>query len=449
MTDGARCVVVFMVWCCTTMARAADPYSDISAEEIAKHVTALVALSGQSRATGEVLWGRMAGSDAERAASEYARSVLSASGLFAVDVDTWTETTPQWRPTSVRVRVDGDTQDLATAMTGDFSARTPAGGISAQVVDVDDGTRLDRYNLRGRIALVRSVPTWSIREHSAQKIVPQLAARGAVGAIIWVDQPSWPGDMVFVTDAGENVALPWTVLGRDDGRYLRSRLPARASLTVRGDLLIRWRTQNVIGVLPGNRRAREYVVVLAHVDAYFDGANDNGSGVAALLAIAGHYSRVPQAQRRRTLIFAATGAHHADRAGSRRLVQALAAIKAKCALVVNPEHLGSLNPYDPDFQNPRIVSATNAPPSIAARFLGGCAEFGISVIPRVYPGVQGEARPFGEEGFPVTSLMELFPWYHSSYDDLERFRPDLAAAAARATCRELDPFVLVPAARKR
>ena len=59
------------------------------------------------------------------------------------------------------------------------------------------------------------------------------------------------------------------------------------------------------------------------------------------------------------------------------------------------------------------------------------------------------ARPFGEEGFPVTSLMELFPWYHSSYDDLERFRPDLAAAAARATCRELDPFVLVPAARKR
>ncbi|HZH13424.1 MAG TPA: M28 family peptidase [Archangium sp.] len=45
-------------------------------------------------------------------------------------------------------------------------------------------------------------------------------------------------------------------------------------------------TSNVIAELPGVTRPQEVVLVGAHYDAFYDGADDNSSGVAALLEIA-------------------------------------------------------------------------------------------------------------------------------------------------------------------
>ncbi|HZI07621.1 MAG TPA: M28 family peptidase [Archangium sp.] len=45
-------------------------------------------------------------------------------------------------------------------------------------------------------------------------------------------------------------------------------------------------TSNIIAELPGVTRPEEVVLLGAHYDAFYDGADDNGSGVAALLEIA-------------------------------------------------------------------------------------------------------------------------------------------------------------------
>lgn len=45
-------------------------------------------------------------------------------------------------------------------------------------------------------------------------------------------------------------------------------------------------TYNVVTELPGTSRQSEVVLVACHLDAYFAGADDNGSGVAAMLETA-------------------------------------------------------------------------------------------------------------------------------------------------------------------
>ncbi len=68
------------------------------------------------------------------------------------------------------------------------------------------------------------------------------------------------------------------------------------------------KTANVWGVLPG--ATDENIAVMAHTDAFFEGAMDNASGMATLVALAEHYAKVPKAQRRRTMTFFTTSAHH-------------------------------------------------------------------------------------------------------------------------------------------
>ena len=59
------------------------------------------------------------------------------------------------------------------------------------------------------------------------------------------------------------------------------------------------KTGTVWGTLPGNGNSDGKVYVLAHRDGWFEGANDNGAGVATMLGIAEYFSKVPEGQRRR------------------------------------------------------------------------------------------------------------------------------------------------------
>jgi Zn-dependent M28 family amino/carboxypeptidase len=67
-----------------------------------------------------------------------------------------------------------------------------------------------------------------------------------------------------------------------------------------------WRPENVEGALPGTSAASEIVVVGAHYDSVREtvGANDNGSGVAALLALARAFAGKPAARSLRFVAFA-------------------------------------------------------------------------------------------------------------------------------------------------
>jgi hypothetical protein len=192
------------------------------------------------------------------------------------------------------------------------------------------------------------------------------AKKGAVGAIIihttpsagygWnVIQTSWAGERFELPEeGGPRVQLKmWTTeeasrsiaaLGGQDLDSLRAAAQKRefrpAPLGVRLSFTIASQIQkkesgNVLGELPGSdsRLAKEVVLYTAHhdhlgvkegakpgADAIYNGARDNASGVAAMLAIAEAFARLPKPPRR-TILFASVTAEEQGLLGSEYLAR--------------------------------------------------------------------------------------------------------------------------------
>ncbi len=96
---------------------------------------------------------------------------------------------------------------------------------------------------------------------------------------------------------------------------------------------------NVVGVVRGRKNPERFVVVTAHYDhlgvrngQIYNGADDNASGVATLLALAAHFSRQPPEN---SLVFAALDNEEAGGAGANTLVRSLLGAKRDVALNVN------------------------------------------------------------------------------------------------------------------
>jgi aminopeptidase YwaD len=101
------------------------------------------------------------------------------------------------------------------------------------------------------------------------------------------------------------------------------------------------RSQNVIGELAGDDPSAGVIYVGAHHDTQADsvGADDNGTGVAAILALAGALARSP---RRRTLRFVSFGAEEQLSVGSAAYVrQHRRDLEARARFMFNFDTLGS------------------------------------------------------------------------------------------------------------
>ena len=133
--------------------------------------------------------------------------------------------------------------------------------------------------LDGRIALVAR------GEITFEEKVNRVAQAGAVGAIIFNNRKSEFYDWYAVSPR-----IPVVAISQADGRILhdlveRDDLEATVSVGME-DLS----SQNVIALVPSDRNTDRTVVIGAHYDTVVStqGASDNGSGVSAVLAMAGH-----------------------------------------------------------------------------------------------------------------------------------------------------------------
>jgi len=99
------------------------------------------------------------------------------------------------------------------------------------------------------------------------------------------------------------------------------------------------KTATVIGTLPGT--TDEDIWIVAHMDGYFDGAIDNGSGLAVMMGLAEHFAKVPPSERKRNLIFMGSAGHHGG-PGARWLHDERATVLAKTALIINLEHVSAV-----------------------------------------------------------------------------------------------------------
>ena len=108
--------------------------------------------------------------------------------------------------------------------------------------------------------------------------------------------------------------------------------------------------RNVVGLIPASVPSDEYIVIGAHYDhlgqlghTVYPGADDNASGVTALLSLARMFTAMKADGKgpRKNLIFVAFDGKELDLYGSRRFVRTLDIPHSKITAMVNMDMLGT------------------------------------------------------------------------------------------------------------
>lgn len=251
---------------------------------------------------------RPAGSSADLRAADYIADQLRVLGYTVERQSFPVQVFDEVHPPTLTVVVPEQT--VLRPVTCEFSASTPGDGLEGEIVAAGLGRDED---LRGR-RLDGKVALMERGEIFFRVKVANAAAAGASAAIIYNNRPG-PAQVGTLL---EPAPIPAVMISQGEGQRLAQWLrvgPVRVRLVVSARITQRT-TQNVIGIKLGTGTPREAVVVGAHADSVDDspGANDNASGVAAMLEVARLLARTPTA---RTVHFVAFGAEEIGLHGSR------------------------------------------------------------------------------------------------------------------------------------
>src|SRR6516225_7117355 len=314
-------------------------YAHVDGLKMKEVVEQIAAISRKSRDDGNQYWGRIPGTPYDRMAQDWVMSRFQALGLQEVRRQA-IAMKPLWYPTawSAEFTAGGKTIPLKSAFPITESPPTK-GRVSAPVVWVGLGTAADfrGRDVAGKAVMIYSIATPGGRDHTADWSGAVKRADEAGAAIIMVEM-GFPGDSQSEPEGAVGARAPTITITPDDANLIRDRLDANVDVELHLKLDTEERegleTANVWGVMPG--ASDEQVLIMAHTDAFFEGAMDNASGIAMMLDIARHYADLPQAQRPRTLVFLTTSDHHHGSVGIRSVRDSYD--WSKVALIVNCEH---------------------------------------------------------------------------------------------------------------
>src|SRR5262245_23765030 len=381
-------------------------YNDLDGFRIKGFIGEITAISRKSRDDGNQYWGRIAGTPYDRMTTDWVAAQFRRIGL-----DTRVQEfdlPPQWFPTSWEVAANaaGRMVSLKTAFPL-FNSVATTGAMDLEPVWVGMGTPADfaGRNVTGKAVVLYGFPNPGGRGNTALTLgaVRRADEAGAAAVLLIL---GFPGNVLNEPQAGGTNApakAPVFMVGDQDGRTIRGMIERKESPTLRLRLAVETRTglktANVWGVLPG--ATDENIAVMAHADAFFEGAMDNASGMATMVALAEHYAKLPKAQRRRTMTFFTTAAHHSpsgENAGVRWVHNNMQQMFSKTALLINAEHTAQVATYlvGEAFITSNLVSARRWYVGGSSRLqdivLKTFKEYGIALYSRP------EGRPGGELG---------------------------------------------------
>jgi hypothetical protein len=319
-------------------------YQSIDGAHLKTYVEAQTAISRNYRDHGHPqFWGRIIGTEADADNAHWLMERFNAIGLSDVHEQPF-DLPPQWMPQSWSVTASGagKTLQLSSAQPTHRGVATPAGGLDVEAVDVGFATDADlaRQDLKGKAVFFYSTDFQSRHSTISHGAVKRITDKGAAAIFITL---LIPGNMHFqFYPVGSTV--PTFALGSDDGLKVRDAITdaaaaggrVRVKLNLDVSMTPNLKTSTVWGTLPGT--TDETVIVVAHRDGWFEGANDNASGVATMLGLAEHFAKIPRAQRKRTLVFLGTSGHHDGTAESGTWLSQHPETFAKTALLINCEH---------------------------------------------------------------------------------------------------------------
>lgn len=292
-------------------------------------------------------------------------------------------------------------------------------------------------------------------------LAPPEGETDAPGFFLPADSTAASGETLLVP---VSPAVADALLGTSTGEgfgAVPGPLPATVKLEVTGEER-RITSANVLGVIPGSDPGRtgEAVVIGAHLDhlgvvdgAVCPGADDNASGVAALLEIAGAFAAAPAPPRRTVLLAFWTGEEE-GKLGSGYYVRHPLVPLAKTAAYVNLDMIGHawsskeirelaesrglpdadrfLLGLDPgDFVEPGVPPGS---PALEAALRRAAAGTGLALRFDRTDGTSGgsDYRDFARAGVPFIRLFgTFFDGYHEPDDTPEK----LDAAQVRRLAR--------------
>jgi hypothetical protein len=323
-------------------------------------------------------------------------------------------------------------------------------------------------DVRGKAVMIYSQPMPSLYVGSADRYaaVTRAASSGAAAILVTV---ALPGNVTGMALWGQVVASgaeppPLFSVGLNEFESLRELVETNAdpklSIDLKTQTIPHPQTTEVIGMLPG--MTDENIIIFAHMDGYYDGAYDNGQGVASLLALARDYARMPKSQRKRNIYFVGTPGHHdPHRVGTQWMIKNWEAVFAKTALLINIEHPTSIPAVDIG----GILEHYNSQGVPLSWYIGGSdklkalglktlKEFGVSIVEHAAPGladggVKGQVATAGYgappgEGYDIGHLAPFFQLigadypYHSNLETLENIHWPALANVTRAHAKIID-----------
>ncbi len=271
---------------------------------------------------------RVTGSPQARAASELILAALKEAGYANARFEEY-DLPSRWQRGPASGRILAPIERAIVVGSYGWVPGT-AGDVSGPVVDLGAPASTDVAlppALRGAMVLVDpqkagSDPSFVMRAALAKR----LADAGAAAMLIPSDKP---GRMVYTSAFGlyPRAPLPVISVAKEDAALLRRLLakgPVRIALDVRNTFEAGpYRERNVVADLPGRSLADEVVLIGAHFDSwdFAQGADDDGSGVAAVLEAARILKALGVAPRR-TIRFAFFSGEEEACLGSRAYVVA-------------------------------------------------------------------------------------------------------------------------------
>lgn len=447
--------------------RAESP--ELDGKEMLKDVKALVDISYASRAAGDRLWGRLAGGPWARKAVDHVESQFRKAGLTEIVRAEAPFLKPEYIPTTWMLSLEG-TGPGASSPRVTLQSAIPMGvrigpdqrtatlpatnirSVTAPLVYVGANTAADRagLDLKGKIAVIRIEPSTVLFHSPAPRQVGELITAGAVGVIMVYDTP---GNMQV--EFGACATAPCFTVGGEDGGFLNAVIAkskvAGATDQIRATLsatyeLRRGPAEILFAKIKGRSSAGN-IIVSAHSDAWFSGANDNGTGVAGLIALAKHYAKGPRPAH--DMYFVLSPGHHSPTDALHRFVELVPDAGPKNVFMINLEHIAQRG-MTRDYMNEKgmgsRISKYGEPyagwipinaESPGREFLGGpltptvrrilgeAARRNQFIAPtRVFEGHLGEMHAIGEAGATTFQTVDASLWYHTSGDALSTIPPE-------------------------
>ena len=437
--------------------RGEEAYGRIDGRNLHRYVEQQAAISRRYRDQGHPkFWGRIIGSSADAENAEWLAGTFKSFGMSDVRIQPL-DLSPQWFPQKWDVTVSGAgrTITLDSAQPDYRAAALPAGGIDVEAVYGGLGSDADFV---GKDLKGKAVFTYTMMGMHNENAVKRADDKGAV-AIFEVDMT--PGNMRYQAYPSNTKAPAFTV-GSDDGfavRDLMASLPPGQSAHVKATLDVQMvpnlKTALVWGTLPG--ATDETIYIVAHRDGWFEASGDNAGGVAAMIGLAEYYSKIPQAQRRRTMVFIGLDGHHNTGPGSAvggvwlNEPANKAKLFAKTALSINCEHPSTIQTY----VRPRYINGDGllwsnmylaqqwyaggpSRPELTTIAVKAFREFGVPLLtepdPRPPAGDLGRLYRFT----PGVATSEFFHYFHTDRESPDTVPWTGLQATTRAYAKIID-----------